>query len=475
MSKWTILIIVFFISCSGTPESTQAKNDQPYPLELSKYGALSVLAIDVSTGDVIIERHSQQRMTPASLTKIFTTGAGIASLPSNYRYKTRFYINKGVDSKTRLVIVGGGDPTLGSNRFNETKPENIFKEVADALLMLEGIHTIDGGIVIDNSCYSGTQLPSKRLWEDVGNYYGATPNALSYKENTFRLSLKSPAGVGKPCTIIKTIPKLNIEFDCRVKSAANRKDSAYIYGTPAMDKWYVSGTIPQGRSNFTIKGALPHPEATFANELRDFLRLEGIQMGSDLEYQSLSQLEGTNRVVYTHHSPSINKVTSVINKRSHNLYADHLLFSLGQETYGKSDWDNGVKALTGFWRSKVPGFSGLFFDGCGLSPFNAVSASDMVEALVWMNQSEHKEVFKKTLSVAGVDGTLRGILKDDGFKGKVIGKSGSMNGVLGYCGYIKTQEGKELAFCIMANRYTESFKELRANMESLMKALIVQN
>ena len=476
MSKCAIIIVLFLTSCCTTPRSAQqVEKTNAYTLDVTKYGALSLSAVDVSTHEVSVRHKPQQRMTPASLTKILTTGAALASLPNDYRYKTDFYLNKGDDAKMSLVIVGGGDPTLGSDRFEETKAKHIFKKVAELLLTLEHVHALEGGITVDNSRYPGIKLPSKRLWEDIGNYYGAVPNGLSYKENTFFMSLQSPKGIGKTCSIVKTAPKVGVDFNCLVKSAANNKDSAYIYGNAAMKKWYVSGTIPQNRKEFTVKGALPQPEITLAQELGTFLRGKGIRDGKEIKKQTLSQVCGTAKIIYTHHSPAINKIVSVINKRSHNLYADHLLFAMAETEYGIADWDKGVKKLTDFWRSKVPDFSGSFFDGSGLSPFNAVSAKDMVEALIWLNQSKYKQAFKQSLSIAGVDGTLKNILKENEFQGKVSGKSGSMNGVLGYCGYIQTKSGRELAFCIMANRFTEPYKVLRANMEGLIKEIISQN
>ncbi len=476
MNKWTIAIIIFLISCSTTPHTTQqGKGTKNYSIGVSRYGALSLLAIDMVTNKVIVQHNSQQRMTPASLTKIFTTGAGLTELSGDYRYKTRFYLNKDHNSKTSLVIVGGGDPTLGSDRFEKTKARYIFEKVAEAVMMFEDSPTLDGGIIVDNSCYAGIRLPSKRLREDIGNYYGAVPDGLSYKENTFLMSLQSPKGIGKTCSIVKTEPKVNVDFNCLVKSADNNKDSAYIYGNAAMDQWYVSGTIPQNRKNFTIKGALPQPEVTLAQELITFLKAKGIKVSNNIKKQALLHVHGTNKVIYTHYSPSTQEIVSVINKQSHNLYADHLLFALAQEKCGQANWDTGVKELSEFWNSKVPGFTGVFYDGSGLSPFNAFSASDMVDALMWLNQSDYKQSFKQSLAIAGVDGTLKGFLKESRFQGKFIGKSGSMNGVLGYCGYIQTQDGKELAFCIVANRFTEPFKEIRMNIESLIKEIILQN
>ncbi|MCG8581138.1 MAG: D-alanyl-D-alanine carboxypeptidase/D-alanyl-D-alanine-endopeptidase [Bacteroidales bacterium] len=463
-----LVVMLTGLMCLSSLFSQQSNQDNSdlYSLGISKHGALSVLAVDVKSGGVIVELNPDQRMTPASLTKVITTGAALGVIEPEFKFETQFFIKE-----RNLIVKGKGDPTLGSDRFEETKPQVVFDKVLLALEN-EGITSVDK-IKVDNSFLSGISLPSKRLWEDIGNYYGAVPNGLTYKENTFYLSMKSPRGVGLPVEIIKTEPEVSVELDCLVKTASNNRDSAYIYGYSEADKWYVSGSIPQGREEFTIKGALPKPEMTFANELYSYLNENGIKVNG-IEHTQV-MLSKREKPLLVHYSPELKDIVAVINKKSHNLFADHVMFQLAWNQYEKADWDSGVESLHEYWDNIIPDFTGRFFDGSGLSPFNAFSANDMVQVLSYIDSSAHSDVFKQSLSVAGVDGTLRSILKEDDFKGQLIGKSGSLNGVLCYCGYITTRKGNTIAFCMMANRFTETYKEVRANMEQLMKELIVQN
>jgi D-alanyl-D-alanine carboxypeptidase/D-alanyl-D-alanine-endopeptidase (penicillin-binding protein 4) len=451
-------------------QSTTDTKTGLYSLDISKYGALSIMAVDVESGEVVVEHNPSQRMTPASLTKVITTGAALSTIDPDFTFETLFYVLEN-DGKKVIVVKGKGDPTLGSQRFDETKPEVVFSQLLMALKN-EGITSVEK-IIVDNSFFSGIKLPSKRLWEDMGNYYGAVPHSLTYRENTFRLTLKSPEGVGLPVEIVKTEPEIGVNINCLVKTADNTKDSAYIYGYEDASVWYVSGTIPSNRDAFSIKGAMPRPELVFAQELNDYLIENGILVnGYVLDEVKVSK---DDQPLYIHYSPTLKEIAAVINKTSHNLWADHLLFQLAYGRYGKADWDSGVASLHKFWTESVPDFTGLFFDGSGLSPFNAFSACDMVKVLQYLNASESREVFRQSLAIAGVDGTMKWMLREDEFKGKVIGKSGSFNGVLGYCGYITTNKGKTIAFCMMANRFTETYKTIRGNMEQLMKELIIEN
>lgn len=463
-----IVLVNHFYSFSQFSNFNSKKSS--YSLDITQYGAISLLAVDVESGEILVEHNPLQRMTPASLTKVITTGAALSVIKPDFKFETQFYIRE-KDGRRSLIVKGKGDPTLGSDRFDETKPEFVFHQL---LLKLQktGITSINS-IIVDNTFISGIKLPSKRLWEDIGNYYGAVPNALTYRENTFYLTMKSPSGVGQPAEIIKTEPNVDVELNCLVKTADNNKDSAYIYGYSDANQWYVSGSIPQNRDAFTIKGALPHPENTFAKELYNYLNNNGVKVNG-FEVGAIEDVI-EKKPFYIHYSPELKEIATVVNKVSHNLWADHLMFQLAHAQYKRADWDMGVKSLHEFWSEAIPEFSGLFFDGSGLSPFNAFSARDMVEVLRYLDTSEKSEVFKQSLSVAGMDGTLKSILRENEFKGKVIGKSGSLNGVLGYCGYITTKQGKTVAFCMMANRFTEPYKTIRANMERLMKEVILQN
>ena len=60
-------------------------------------------------------------------------------------------------------------------------------------------------------------------------------------------------------------------------------------------------------------------------------------------------------------------------------------------------------------------------------------------------------------------------------KGAVIGKSGSMNGVLGYAGYFTAASGEQFAFCVMVNHFTESFDVVRTEIEDLVTDLVRNN
>lgn len=457
------------LSCSNSINQEEIKHKVDVD-QISDNGFVSICVKDIEHGETLLALNEAKRLIPASLTKVFTTSAAIELLGQDFRFRTKIFLAQSNDHKFQLLVKGGGDPTLGSDRWDYTKEESLFREILK-VLRERLITNIDGGIVIDESLFDGIAYPSKRNWEDMGNYYGAPPSAISFKENTFILTLSSPKQTEQLCTIVGSDPKLEQPLDCFVKSSPVNKDSAYIYGHPNMDRWYVSGTIPAGRKVFTIKGALPDPGMTLAKRLKLFLLDHNINVRDQITKNNVANY--TNKeMLLQFQSPRLEEIVDVVNKKSFNLFADHLFFQLAIANNINADWDNASMILEKFWKERLDIFTGKFYDGSGLSPFNRFSSLDMVNALTYIHKTEYANTFKHTLSKAGENGTLKSFFNDKALNGSFIGKSGSMNSVLGYCGYVNTKSGQSLAVCIMVNGFNESHAHVRDNIAKLLADII---
>ena len=67
-----------------------------------------------------------------------------------------------------------------------------------------------------------------------------------------------------------------------------------------------------------------------------------------------------------------------------------------------------------------------FDEGSGLSRNNLTTANATVALLLFMARSPEAEDFSDSLSIAGVDGSLRDRFKKDAATGKVRAKTGSL-------------------------------------------------
>ena len=429
---------------------------------------------EVVSWQVLLSQNEQIRLVPASLTKIITTATVLELLGAGYQYKTDVFTQGDIKNgvlKGDIVVRSSGDPTLGSKFFGETQPTSFLSSIAEALNSI-GVKKIEGSVYVESDSISHA---APRLWEDMGNYYGASPQGFNWADNTIEVTLKS-GKEGTQCKVESTYPFFSpYALDCRVVAASHNKDSAYVYGVGEIRRWWIEGSIPQNRATFKIKAAMPNPEMVFRSQLVDFLQLQGIEIKEEVLVRGLSDDEPKSKLLLSHRSPSLSEIIKVVNHKSNNLFADQLLLTLAKEQTGVANWDNGNRVVQNFWKDKID-FSQQFRlrDGSGLTPKNLVSPGGMVELLIWMrDNSKHFGVFEASLAMGGETGTLKSVFRNPKLKGRVIGKSGSMEGVLGYCGYLTTLSGKKSVFCIIANNYLIPTRTVRKELDDVITNVIL--
>ena len=126
-----------------------------------------VLVMDAE-GKELIAQNADQPFVPASVTKVVTAWLAMEVLGGDYRFETRFY----VDKDRVLYVRGGGDPFLVSEELAKLAPE---------LVAAVGKEPITG-IVLDASYYpSDLRIPGI---ENTGEAYDALNSALAVNFNT---------------------------------------------------------------------------------------------------------------------------------------------------------------------------------------------------------------------------------------------------------------------------------------------------
>lgn len=430
---------------------------------------------DIDSGDILKDYNSGLLMTPASVTKIITTTTALDILGSDFQYNTKIFSQGEVINGTLngdLIVIGAGDPTFGSSYFSQCSAEVVINKIIESLKNA-GIKHINGKIIIDTSIISEPRYPAGRLWEDMGNYYGAPPSGLTWRDNTFEVYLSSPSDEGKLCKVESANTKISaLEFVSYVRSANNQKDSAYIYGYPGLSKWEIRGTIPVNRSHFSIKGAIPDPAFQFASEITSLLS-DSNDIEIIISNNQPIKISDRSNLLLEIRSPYLSEIVSVINHVSHNLMADHLFLSLGNTNKTAGDnWINSANLVINHWRKQGLTKAIRLRDGSGLSPKNLISPDYLVDIITKTYLGKNNSFFESSLAVGGKNGTLSHIWQQPKWVGRVRAKSGSMEGVLCYTGYIKTIGNRNLAFCVMVNNFITSFKTVRGAIETEIGAII---
>jgi D-alanyl-D-alanine carboxypeptidase/D-alanyl-D-alanine-endopeptidase (penicillin-binding protein 4) len=183
------------------------------------------------------------------------------------------------------------------------------------------------------------------------------------------------------------------------------------------------------------------------------------------------------KTIDTTYSPILKDIISRANKKSVNLLAEHLLLALRVPKDTSGSTRSSVNTLKAFWKSKGMDTDGLFMkDGSGLSRYDAVTPRQLVFILKYMKtKSQYFNSFYESLSIAGVDGTLRNIGLGTNAENNLRAKSGTIENVKSYSGYVTTKSGNMLAFAVIVNNFNCSSSEVSAKMANLMIKLANSN
>lgn len=441
---------------------------------------------NVSDGEVIAAFNSMKLLRPASALKVMTTAAALSILGPDHIFTTKLEYDGRIDEigilKGNLYITGGGDPTLATNRSDIATPYNVVLQQWVKSIQQLGIKKIEGRVIGDAGYFPDDMIPTTWIWEDIGNYYGAGVSGLNFHENRYDLVLSS-GKTGSPTNILKIqpeVPGLQLT-NLTTAGAAGSGDQAYIYGSPFNLSGVVRGTIPPNRSSFVIRGAVPDPALYAASCLKQTLEQMGIQVTEPAAtVRQLSELENyKSQQKYMLHistSPPIKKIVYWCNKRSVNLFAEALLREMGKKQFGTGTIENGIKAVKQFYQNRGIDLNGaILYDGSGLSPSNAISAKQLTEILSNYAGAPNFNEFYQSLPVTGDasdDGFLKSFMNSKSKTAKLSVKSGYLSNTRAYCGYIKTQSGRLLAFTVMVNNYTCTNTYIKKKIEDLLLPLM---
>ncbi len=429
---------------------------------------------DLKTGDIIYDLNGDKLLIPASTLKLITSAAALEILGKDYRFKTQVAYSGKIKDETLdgdLVIVGGGDPTLGSEYFEAYEFYPHFLDVWAEKIKEAGIHQVNGNLILDASIYDSERIPDTWIWEDIGNYYGAGANAFTVYDNLFRINFSSPKNAGELTRIISLYPEIEgLEVVNEVKSSDIYKDLAYVFGSPLDKMRVIRGTIPKNRNSFTVKAAIPKPEELLANDLLLHLAQKGIFISGKILFEKTDSKK--INTVYIQESPALSEIIKVLNYESVNLFAEHLLKQISAEKTGLGNREKSIEIIRDFWKSKGLNTDKLVMeDGSGLSHFNAVTPEFFTEILKYMfNSEQNSATFINSLPGAG-EGTLVSFNQSKFPANNIKAKSGSMTRIRCFSGYLKTNSGREFCFSIMFNQFFGSQSKIGGEIENLLLVL----
>ena len=176
-------------------------------------------------------------------------------------------------------------------------------------------------------------------------------------------------------------------------------------------------------------------------------------------------------------SPALSRIVRDANVRSDNFYAEAIFRQMGEKATGIAVYDSCRVAVSEVLSNLLPEgeLEGLRQeDGSGLSRLNTLSPAFMAAFLRSMSRSGSFDAFLSSLPRPG-EGTVTTLLPrlSESQKARIRLKSGSMDGVLCYSGYILYSDGSpKLVFSLMVNGATVPTSQLRLALGEIIAAML---
>lgn len=429
------------------------------------YGLSSLTVLNAETGEVVFSKNGSTGLAPASTLKTITSITGYSLLKPGYKWETLLGYNGTLKAgvlEGDLIIKGSGDPSLGSSRYNETKPEVLLARWEKAVKEA-GITKIEGDIIADDVLFGTQTLPDGWVWGDIGNYYGAGATAMTWRENEIGVNFSAGSRSGSPAPMKSAEPRissLHIVNEVTTGSPGSG-DNVYAYSAPFSDIIYLRGTYGIDLQK-QIKISMPDPALFLTQELRAQLNRAGISItGTATTIRKLNQGQKipktASAIIDRYTSPDISRIVYWLNQKSINLYAENLLKTAAIADGKTGSFDDATRTLANYWNKKlgIDNNALSILDGSGLSPENRVTTLAMANILYSAKSETWFPQFYESLPLYN----------------NMKMKSGSIRHVLAYTGYHKSPSGIPLVFSFITNNYNGASSTIRQKMFRVLDTL----
>jgi serine-type D-Ala-D-Ala carboxypeptidase/endopeptidase (penicillin-binding protein 4) len=390
---------------------------------------VGALVTDLSSGHVLYALNPATGFVPASTTKIATAVAALGTLGPGARFTTSVVLRarspatsgpggqgstaaKG-PSVVRIVLVGGGDPTLAAGRFpaaDYPQPATLQALAAKTAKALRARHMAVVRVGYDDSRFGGPPVaPGWKPFGMPGNY----------------------ASSGNVTLIT------GLEVDQGRLTASGAPDDSDDPG------------------NYRPRSLTPSRDA--ARAFAKFLRKDGVTVRGQ---PGRADAPAHPSPVAAVHSPPLAEIVQQMLSESNNVIAETLARQVAIATGRPGTFQGGADAVMAVAaRFKVTGLR--LVDGSGLSPMDRISPRALV-SLVRLAAGSGPASLRPVITglpVAGFSGTLGPGSFFGPFGPKALGtvraKTGNLTRVATMAGVAYTASGQVLVFAFMGNGFSK--------------------
>ena len=436
---------------------------------LSQQGArCSAIVVNLRTGEKLAEYNPDERLTPASTSKLVLAGAALENWGSEHTFTTRVWARgqrKGSTLEGDLVLEGAGDPSLTN--------EKLWFLATD--IARSGIKKVTGSLVMNTSLFGKIEADSNRAAgaQQSSHAYDSPLSAAAVNFSVMAVVASAGIGAGAPANIALEPYALDtVKLQGNVRTAG--KGAAKVHASRARfengDILNVSGQVLQNSWPTRVYRSVSKADEYAGSVLKAFLFSSGVTVGGKFKVENSQKILGLTPVSAVESFPLDWQLRGLF-KMSNNFIADMLTIQLDldeSKKYGatfKGGSDNlqnymrNIAKTSRFKPKEGPNESGIVMQsGSGLTPGNRLSARDLVALLdrMYFNTREFPS-FLAALPIPGAEGTVKNRFSWPGaehLQSRMRAKTGTLTeprDAVALGGYTRLKDGDWVAFAVIVN------------------------
>ncbi len=395
----------------------------------------------------LLSWQSDLAMQPASTMKLVTSYAALDLLGPAYVWTTSVYRTGQLEGDVLegdLILQGGGDPHLVLENF-----WMLLRQIR-----AEGIRVIRGHLIIDSSWMELPQFDAAEFDGDPTRPYNVGPDSLLVNYNVLNLELHPDPGALQ----VVNLSPLALQTSVNVLYAGGACEAWREKLTPTF-------TFANQQIHLNLTGSYPRSCGDKTWSLQPYPLTHQEYVGAlfrNLWQELGGEFDGTLQAgtvpaaatrVTTFQSDRLADVLRSMNKYSNNVMTRLVLLTLDREANQlPANPARAAQRVQQWFASLGMDATGLQLEnGSGLSRSERISPWQMGRMLNHAYASSVMPELMSSLPVLGVDGTMAKRAVNLPVAGHAHIKSGSLEGVHNFAGYVLAASGKRYVVVCFVN------------------------
>ena len=426
---------------------------------------VGISAYDLTADQPLIDYQGDRLCRPASTMKLLTAITALSTGAADRPLRTELWARGTLQGDTLvgdLIVVGGMDTEL-----TEQSLDSMARTVARW-----PVRVVTGRLLGDVSLRDSIYWGRGWAWDDAPDAFQPYLSPLMLCRGVVTVDV-NPGNKGDTAEVCVSPASTFYTIDNRSRSR-----------TPAAGPLTISRDWMTLGNHILVHGNVDRRSSTqlsvypsqdfFLHTFAERLQQAGVCIDAGYAYEEF-QPTATSTLVMAYETPMQDLLEQML-KESDNLCAEALLTLLGYHTTGHRHVSakDGLKAVEQIMKSMGHDpHDYKLADGCGLSPYNYLSPSLLVDFLRYA--FARPDVYRRLLAalpVGGIDGTLKYRMRSGtpSFR-RVHAKTGSVTGIYCLAGYLRTAAGHTVAFAIM-NQNVLSGRQARQMQDEICDLLV---